>query len=69
MTWFGQQNPYRPPAEPSAAGKPKSRSGPRRQWSEEEIFEQVAEVLVDALGVDRDEIRPEASLVKDLGAG
>jgi len=36
--------------------------------SEQEIFEQVQEVLVDALGVDDDEVTPEAKLEADLGA-
>ena len=36
--------------------------------SEAEIFEKVREALVDALGVDDDEVTPEATLVGDLGA-
>lgn len=36
--------------------------------SEEEIFETVRETLVDALGVDDDEVTKEASLIGDLGA-
>jgi len=36
--------------------------------SEEEIFEKVQTALVDALGVDDDEVTPEATLVGDLGA-
>ena len=36
--------------------------------SEEEIFSKVQESLVDALGVDDDEVTPEATLVGDLGA-
>lgn len=36
--------------------------------SRDEIFEKVQEVLVDALGVDDDEVTPEASLTADLGA-
>ncbi len=32
------------------------------------VFEKVQEALVDALGVDDDEVTPEASLVGDLGA-
>lgn len=36
--------------------------------SNEEIFEQVQEILVDALGVDDDEVTPEATLNGDLGA-
>ena len=34
----------------------------------EDILEKVREVMVDALGVDDDEVRPEASLTSDLGA-
>lgn len=34
----------------------------------DDIFEKVQEVLVDALGVDDDEVTPEARLTKDLGA-
>jgi len=36
--------------------------------TEDEIFEKVKETLVEALGVDEDEIKPEASLMGDLGA-
>jgi len=36
--------------------------------SRDEIFSEVQEVLVDALGVDDDEVTPEASLTADLGA-
>ena len=36
--------------------------------SKEEVFEKVRESLVDALGVDDDEVTPEATLVGDLGA-
>ena len=34
----------------------------------EEAFSKVQEVLVDALGVDEDEVAPNAKLVADLGA-
>ena len=34
----------------------------------DEIFGKVQETLVDALGVDEDEVTPEATLVGDLGA-
>lgn len=34
----------------------------------DEIFGKVRETLVDALGVDEDEVTPEATLVGDLGA-
>jgi len=36
--------------------------------SEEEVFGKVQEILVDALGVDDDEVTPEATLMGDLGA-
>jgi acyl carrier protein len=36
--------------------------------SKEEVFSKVQEALVDALGVDDDEVTPEATLVGDLGA-
>ena len=36
--------------------------------SKEEVFAKVQEALVDALGVDDDEVTPEATMVGDLGA-
>lgn len=36
--------------------------------SDDEIFEKVREALVDALGVDEEEVVPEATMVGDLGA-
>jgi acyl carrier protein len=36
--------------------------------SREEIFEKVKSALVDALGVDEDEVTPTATMVGDLGA-
>lgn len=36
--------------------------------SQDEVFERVRETLIDALGVDDDEVTPEATLVGDLGA-
>jgi len=36
--------------------------------TKEEVFEKVQAALVDALGVDDDEVTPEATLVGDLGA-
>jgi len=36
--------------------------------SRDEIFQQVKEVLVDALGVDEEEVTPQATLMGDLGA-
>ncbi len=33
-----------------------------------EVFEKVKEALVEALGVDDDEVTPEATMVGDLGA-
>lgn len=36
--------------------------------TKEEIFQKIQTALVDALGVDDDEVTPEATLVGDLGA-
>ncbi|MFN3149064.1 acyl carrier protein [Bremerella sp.] len=36
--------------------------------SDDEVFEKVREALVDALGVDEEEVVPEATMVGDLGA-
>ena len=36
--------------------------------SRDEIFQEVQDVLVDALGVDDDEVKAEATLMGDLGA-
>lgn len=36
--------------------------------TEEQVFEKVRDALVDALGVDDDEVTPEATLTSDLGA-
>jgi acyl carrier protein len=36
--------------------------------SRDEIFEKVKDVLVDALGVDDEEVTPKATLMRDLGA-
>jgi len=36
--------------------------------TKEEVFEKIQTALVDALGVDDDEVTPEATLVGDLGA-
>ena len=36
--------------------------------TKDEIFEKIQAALVDALGVDDDEVTPEATLVGDLGA-
>ena len=36
--------------------------------SKEEVFEKVRAALVEALGVDDEEVKPEATLVGDLGA-
>ena len=35
---------------------------------ENEIFEKISETLSGALGIDKDDIRPESSLSRDLGA-
>lgn len=36
--------------------------------SRDEIFKSVQAVLVDALGVDEDEVKPQSTLIGDLGA-
>ena len=36
--------------------------------SEEEVFEKVKDTLIEALGVDDDEVTPEAKISADLGA-
>jgi len=36
--------------------------------TEEEVFAKIQDVLVDALGVDKDEVQRDAKLVADLGA-
>jgi len=36
--------------------------------SQDEVFQEVRDVLVDALGVDDDEVTPKATLMGDLGA-
>lgn len=36
--------------------------------SQEEIFDSIRDILVDALGVDESDVTPEACLTKDLGA-
>jgi acyl carrier protein len=36
--------------------------------SRDEVYEEVKEVLIDALGLDDDEVTPEATLMGDLGA-
>ncbi len=36
--------------------------------TEQEVFEKIRAALVDALGVDDDEVTPDATLVGDLGA-
>jgi acyl carrier protein len=36
--------------------------------SEHEIFEKVRDIIVDQLGVDEEEVKPESAFVDDLGA-
>jgi acyl carrier protein len=36
--------------------------------SQEEVFDKVREALVDALGVDEEEVTPQATIIGDLGA-
>jgi acyl carrier protein len=52
-----------------AAGEPQLVTIRRHKMpSKEEVLEKVQTALVDALGVDDDEVTPEATLVGDLGA-
>lgn len=44
------------------------RKATAKEWTREEIWEAVRGILVDSLGVDEQEVVPEASLVRDLGA-
>ncbi len=39
-----------------------------QQQTQQQVFEKIQQVLIDALSVDDDEIVPEARLVSDLGA-
>jgi hypothetical protein len=41
---------------------------PSSRWPEELVWDQLRDVMVDALGVDDDEVTPEARLIQDLGA-
>ncbi len=68
MAWHGETNPYESPrlTEEEIRARVPLR---QRVWTREEIFETIAELLVNALGVDREEVTREASLVRDLGAG
>ena len=38
-----------------------------RRWTREEVETTLKEILIDALGVDKEKLAPEASLVHDLG--
>ena len=40
----------------------------RKGWTKDEIFEALREILVGSLGVEENAVRPDASLVNDLGA-
>ncbi|MFQ5946892.1 MAG: acyl carrier protein [Anaerolineae bacterium] len=40
----------------------------RTGWTKEKVFEALQSLLIDALGIKPEEVRPEASLVNDLGA-
>ena len=66
MPWFGDENPYESPQEPEPRKLIVPYQG--RRWAREEIYETVVDILVDALGVEPDEVTPEATLVEDLGA-
>ena len=54
-------------AQPTLAGLPKE-VVTIMTMSRDEVFQKVQGVLVDALGVDDDEVTPEATLMGDLGA-
>lgn len=68
MSWNGGINPYESPRPIEEKNKRAKSRPPRRKWTSKEIYETVVEVLVDALDVDPEEVTPEASLVRDLGA-
>lgn len=40
----------------------------QKTWTKDEIFEALREILIASLGVEKDAVRPDASLVNDLGA-
>jgi acyl carrier protein len=40
----------------------------KRTWTREETFEALREILVTSLGVEKDAVNPDTSLVNDLGA-
>ncbi|MBI3988109.1 MAG: hypothetical protein HY347_00685 [candidate division NC10 bacterium] len=44
------------------------RKATAKEWTREEVWEAVKGILIDSLGVDEQEVVPEASLVRDLGA-
>lgn len=43
-------------------------SAGQRSWTKEQVFEALRPMLIDALGIQAEEVRPEASLINDLGA-
>jgi acyl carrier protein len=47
---------------------PNKKRTQEKAMSRDDIFEKIQKVLDDALGVDEDEVTPEASLTADLGA-
>ncbi|MEE9404955.1 MAG: acyl carrier protein [Algisphaera sp.] len=51
-----------------ATGTPAGTLERHPTMTEDEVFEKVRTVLEDALGVDEDEVTPQATLVGDLGA-
>lgn len=40
----------------------------QKTWTKAEIFEALREILIASLGVEKDAVRPDTSLVNDLGA-
>jgi acyl carrier protein len=58
----------RPDSAPLPAGGPAFRRNGKMPKSRDEIFAQIQSTLVDALGVDEDEVTENATLTDDLGA-
>jgi acyl carrier protein len=56
-----------PPAAPAATRRRDRRHG-LMAITEEQAFQKVRDILVDSLGVDEEEVTPEAKLSADLGA-
>lgn len=61
------QNPYASPQPTDSEGHAVVLPPDRHPAVTEELFEKVADCLIDSLGVDRDEIQWDTSIVRDLG--